>query len=295
MRRADLLIIPYRIPRSSTRPPVESCGLCGFWRGVWTVPPKAAAVRHTARWGSWWGDPSCNGYPSPSECPHAWRPVRITVGDTVRWNAVRWNAVPCEAMKSRPAASLAVLLAASLLLAGCGGTKPDASPSSPATPAASPSTAAAPAPTASPKATPKTDPNIPAAARAHTPAGAEAFTRYFINRWNVAWTVPRSGILSPLCQTSALACTAFERTATRLSKEDHRYDGNPVTIKFIGVIDRTGRNQLGVLANLVQERRSEIDRSGKVLLTDKREDFQLHFQLLYTTRGWSVSSTKVMK
>jgi|GEM_PF-3998264 len=138
-------------------------------------------------------------------------------------------------------------------------------------------------------------PQHPRRRPSHTAAGAEAFTRYFIERWNVAWTGPRAGILSPLCQGSALACTAFESTATRLAKEGHRYNGDPVSVKFIGVLDQTGANQLGVLANLVQERRSEIDASGRTILTDKREDFRLHFQLVYAAQTWSVLSTKVMK
>ncbi|MEP7194172.1 MAG: DUF6318 family protein, partial [Actinomycetota bacterium] len=139
------------------------------------------------------------------------------------------------------------------------------------------------------------DPNIPAAARAHTPAGAEAFTRYFFERLNVAWTVPRSGILSPLCQTSAIACTGFEKDATRLTREGHRYDGNPVTIKFIGTTNATSPSKYDVLANVVQEPRSEIDKSGNAVVIDKRKDLRFHFVLVYIGQAWSVSSLKLVK
>lgn len=152
------------------------------------------------------------------------------------------------------------LLAASLLLAGCGGgAKPDPSPStsSPATSASVPTVSNSPT-----TATPTIDPNIPAAARAHTPAGAEAFVRYYFERLNVAWTAPRAGILSPLCQASSKACAAYEKTAARLVKEGHRYDGNPVTVKFIGVLDATNPGKFEVLANLLQEHRNEIDGAG---------------------------------
>jgi hypothetical protein len=209
------------------------------------------------------------------------------------WNTASWNAA-----KKGSVALAVVPLAASMLLAGCGGAeKPDASPSgtassSPTTTVAAPTTAS-PSPTST--ARPTTDPNIPAAARAHTPAGAETFVGYFIERWNLAWTAPRAGILFPLCQPSSKACTVYERSAARLAKEGHRYDGNPVTIKFVGVLDATNPNKYDVLANLVQERRSEIDEAGKIYVTDKRENFRVHFELLRTDQGWLVSSIKLMK
>ena len=199
------------------------------------------------------------------------------------------------AVKKTSAALLAVPLAASMLLAGCGGdSKPGASSSSTAT---SLTTTAAPTTTASPTATATrtTDPNIPAAARAHTPAGAEAFTRYFFQRSNIAWTSPQAGILSPLCQSSAVACTALEEEAGRLTKEGHHYDGNPITIKYIGVLDATSPSKYDVLANVVQERRSEIDSSGKIYITDKRKDLRFHFVLLYRGQAWSISSLKAVK
>jgi len=183
---------------------------------------------------------------------------------------------------------MAVPLAASLLLAACGGdAKPGASPSSTST--SSPTT------TAPPTDSPTTNPNIPVAARAHTPAGAEAFVRYFFERLNVAWTAPSAGILSPLCQPSAIACAANEKTATRLVSEGHRYDGNPVTVKVIAALGSTSTNRFAVLANVVQERRSEIDATGKTYVTDDRKDLRLSFELLYTGQAWSVASTKIMK
>jgi hypothetical protein len=198
-------------------------------------------------------------------------------------------------VKKTSAALLAVPLAASMLLTGCGGaTKPDASRSSTATSATT--TAAqttAPSPTVS--ATRMTDPNIPAAARAHTTAGAEAFTKYFFERLNTAWRGPTAGILSPLCEASSIACSGFEKDAHRLTNERHHYDGNPVTVKFVGVSNATNPNKFDVLANVVQERRNEIDRAGKIYVTDQRKDLRFHFVLIYTGRAWTVSSLKLVK
>jgi hypothetical protein len=197
-------------------------------------------------------------------------------------------------VKKTSVALLAVPLAASMLLAGCGGNdKPQTSSSN--TAGSSSSSTATPTPSASSTTIRATDPDIPPAARAHTPAGAEAFTRYFIERSNVAWTGPHAGILTPLCQASAIACAALEKDATRLAKAGHRYDGNPVTIKFIGVLDASKTNKYDVLANVVQENRNEIDATGKVYVTDKRKNLRLNFELLYTGGEWSVANMKVVK
>jgi hypothetical protein len=184
------------------------------------------------------------------------------------------------------------ILAASILLTACGGgAKPDPSSSFSTTTSTSAPTVSVSPTTAGPT----IDPNIPAAARAHTPAGAEAFVRYFIERVNLAWTGPRAGIVAPLCQASSKACAAYEKEATRLAKEGHRYDGNPVTIKFIGVLDATKTTKYEVLANLVQERRSQIDGAGKIYVTDTQKNLRLDFALLYADLGWSVATIKIMQ
>jgi hypothetical protein len=136
---------------------------------------------------------------------------------------------------------------------------------------------------------------MPAAARAHTVAGAEAFVKYFIRRSNDAWTLPRAGLLLPLCERSAIACTALEKEAVRLVRVGHRYDGDPISVKFIGVLDATNPKRYDVLANLVQERRSEVDDKGRIYVTDKRKDLRYNFVLKSTTQGWSLSSLKRMK
>ena len=207
-----------------------------------------------------------------------------TCGQNARTSPIGHNAT----VKKTSAALMAVPLAASLLLAACGGdAKPGASSSSTST--SSPTT------TAPPTVSPTTDPNIPLAARAHTPAGAEAFVRYFFERLNIAWTGPSAGILSPLCQPSAIACAANEKTATRLVSEGHRYDGNPVTVKVIAALGSTSKNRIDVLANVVQERRSEIDGAGKKYITDKRKKLRVDFELLYTGHAWSVATIKIMQ
>jgi hypothetical protein len=197
-------------------------------------------------------------------------------------------------VKKYSAALLAVPLAASMLLAGCSGGGARAGTSPPSTTGSPPTTAAV--STAAPTtAAPETDPNMPAAARAHTPAGAEAFVRYFFERLNVAWTTPRAGILFPLCQVSSQSCAAFEKSATELTKAGHHYDGNPLTVKSVGTLSPMNSNKYDVLAQVVTEPVREIDGAGKTHATEQRENLRVDFELLYTYQGWSATSIKTTK
>ena len=201
-------------------------------------------------------------------------------------------------MKKYSAALLAFPLAASIFLAGCSGgaqagtSPPNTTGSPPATTTAAPTTTSA-SPTTAPA--PTTDPNIPAAARAHTAAGAEAFVHYFLERLNVAWTTPRAGILSPLCQASSKACAGYEESAAELTKEGHRFDGNPVTVKSVRALSAMNPDKSDVLATVVQEPVREIDGAGKTHVTEVRENMRVDFELLYTDQAWSVMSIKIIK
>jgi hypothetical protein len=203
-----------------------------------------------------------------------------------------------EQVKKYSAALLAVALAAVMLLAGCGGgAQADGAPppntgSPPTTPTASPTTTSA-TPTTVPA--PTTDPDIPDAARARTPAGAEAFVHYFFETLNLAWTTPRAGILSPLCQGSSKSCAANESTATELTKAGHHYDGNPVTVKSVRTLSALSPNKYDVLATVVAEPVREVDGVGKAYVTERREKLSARFVLLYTDQAWSAMSIKKMK
>ena len=180
---------------------------------------------------------------------------------------------------------MAVPLAASLLLAACGGdAKPGVSSSSTST--SSPTT------TAPPTTSPTTDPNIPVAARAHTPAGAEAFVRYFYSQLNVAWSKPQAGLISVLSAPTCKSCAALETTATDLVKNGQHYDGPPVTVLSVDSIGDASPGHPEVLVRFTQERRNVVDRSGNVVLTDQRKQGKFVATLGWSSRGWSVFTVK---
>ncbi len=85
-------------------------------------------------------------------------------------------------------------------------------------PAGSPSTGAG---------TPASWPELPAVARAHTPAGAEAFARYYFTARNYAWTRPDPTILTAISERGCKTCVNDVGFAAELQSRHQRYGGAP--------------------------------------------------------------------
>jgi hypothetical protein len=202
----------------------------------------------------------------------------MTVGATVQ----------LETVKKTSAALLAVPLAASLLLTACGGdTKPGTSPP---TTTSTPSAATSPTTTAL-----KTDPNIPAAARAHTPAGAEAFTQYFFQQVNKAWSTPDptslDGLFAPTCTT----CVGIRGSAASYQLKGQRYRGHPLTdVSVESLTGAVGANT-HVRVTAMQQASAVVDRSDKVVEAVPRTPSTFDMTLTWVRRSWRVSLMQVRK
>ncbi|MHB1473842.1 MAG: DUF6318 family protein [Dermatophilaceae bacterium] len=196
-------------------------------------------------------------------------------------------------MKRTSAVLVAVPLAVSTLLAGCGGdAKPGASSSSTST--SSPTTTPAPTtPSASPTTTasPTTDPNIPAAARAHTPAGAEAFVRYFYSQLNVAFGQPKAGLVSALSDPTCKTCLAFEGTAADLASKRQHYRGDAFALESVGSI---GESEVLVVGT--QPPGAVVDTNGSVVKSrTEAQSVKFSVTVAWISQGWRISEIRVMK
>ncbi|NMM33237.1 MAG: hypothetical protein HHJ13_04415 [Phycicoccus sp.] len=190
-------------------------------------------------------------------------------------------------MKKTSAALMAVPLAASLLLAACGGdAKPDASSSSTST--SSPTT------TAPPTASPTTDPNIPVAARAHTPAGAEAFVRYFYSQLNVAWSKPQAGLISVLSAPTCKTCVNFEAEASKSVAKKERVVGQSIVLDSVDTSDATNPAKMTVLAIGYQPKTIVIDASGKTVETLPRERVRTLVTVQWRADGWLLGEIQTL-
>ena len=195
-------------------------------------------------------------------------------------------------VKKTSVALLAIPLAATMLLTACGGDiKPTASASS--TPSSSPTTTAAPTPSASPTATANTkvDPNIPTAARAHTPAGAEAFTEYFFSQLNIAWSKPSVGLISSLSATTCKTCAAFEGSALGLATKQQHYQGDVFAVTTAASV---GQSEILVVGQ--QPPGAVIDSNGAVVRRKTRaQESKFIVTVQWSSGGWRINEIKVMK
>jgi hypothetical protein len=198
-------------------------------------------------------------------------------------------------VKRTSAALIAVPLAASMLLAGCGGdAKPDATPSSTSpssTTASSPTATAVPTTTAAPT----VDPNIPAAARAHTPAGAEAFVRYFYSQLNIAWGQPRAGLLAPLSLPSCKTCKALEENASKNVNTHQRMSGDTVRIDSADAGGTESNGDQRLIVTGFQLKTSVVDSNGHKVRDIPAQKFRFVVTTRWTASGWRVNEIKALK
>jgi predicted lipid-binding transport protein (Tim44 family) len=184
------------------------------------------------------------------------------------------------------------LLAASMVLAACGGAKPDSSASRTT---GSPPTATATAPTTSASPTATADPNIPAAARAHTPAGAEAFVRYFYAQLNLAWSKPQAGLISGLSSPTCKTCSNFEEEAAKSVAKNERVVGQSIVLDTVGTSDASNPAKMTVLAIGYQPKTIVVDSSGKTVQTLQRESVRTLVTVQWHDVGWRLGEIQSVR
>ena len=191
----------------------------------------------------------------------------------------------------------AVPLAVAMLLSGCGGdAKPGATPSS--TSAASPTTSSpatsSPATSSPATSSPATDPNIPAAARAHTPAGAEAFVRYFYSQLNVAWSKPQAGLISVLSLATCKTCTTLEDTSSSMISKHERMVGDTARIDSVDAGATESNGDQSAVVTGAQLKTSVVDSSGRRVRDIPADRIRFLARTRWTDVGWRVVEIKVL-
>ena len=193
-------------------------------------------------------------------------------------------------MKRSPAALVALPLAGALVLTGCGGQAPTPPTSSSTTATSSPTTTSPPSATSAPTTTaPTTDPNNPAAARAHTSAGAEAFVKHFYAQLNVAWSKPEAGLISVLSLPTCKTCANFEREAAKSVSNTERVMGQSVILDTVETSDATNPAKLTVVATGYQPKSIVVDAAGKTVQTLQRQRLRTLVTVQWSADGWRLA------
>lgn len=127
---------------------------------------------------------------------------------------------------------------------------------------------------------------IPAAARAHTAAGAEAFVKFFMELVNAAWTTPQAGLLPELSDEGCLACKGFEETAANLVAKGQRYERTPASFASIRAIEGAPAGRQLVHVTGTQHRVDIVNRTGAVVSSDPEERIAVNAMTIWRGDKW---------
>lgn len=190
---------------------------------------------------------------------------------------------------------LVVLVTLGLGVGGCSGTaEPSAQTTGPSVSSGSASPSAEPTPSSSQTtAAPTTDPNVPAAARANTPEGAQEFTKYFIAQLNKSWQTPNPNLLPPLSASECTTCSAVTETAQEYANLGQRYEGLPVAEKAVVVQSFSEVEGAVVLVFGEQEAARVVDAYGATIRSVQPAKANLALTLNHAN-GWRVTKGQAL-
>jgi len=201
--------------------------------------------------------------------------------------------------RRRYAATLAALIAASAVVAGCttstagpGVTTTATSGSSTATTTPTATATSTPSATTAPTAAYPAD--VPAEARANTPDGAKAFARHFFGQVNKAYTTPQTGLLAPLSTPNCKTCAAAEDNASSYLATGRRYDRDALDVLEVALDAETISDGHVVDVTAHQRPAKVVDSAGTV--TEQINEVRSVF-VVWVRRvagSWRIDSVKVL-
>lgn len=160
-----------------------------------------------------------------------------------------------------------IIASLTLALAGCG---PDPLPGP--TPSASTSPATS---SPSPSPTGPVAPELPAAAKANTEAGAEAFVRYWFEAVTYAMQTGDTGPLEAASTPGCVACNDLQRRIKKIYGEGNRLDGTGWSTTRLQYDPRIKAPDYRFAVEGVQGRQRVITTDGQVKSTVRRDPFVL--------------------
>ena len=165
------------------------------------------------------------------------------------------------------------------------GDDPGKSPSSSSSSTSSTSTGAP--TTGSPTTTATVSPaDLPPEARKHTPEGAAAFVKYWVEQSNEAWTRPDATLLPPLSDPDCIACKSLQETAEELVAKHQRYESDPVSNIRTEPVPGAPTGKQFVRLHAQQNRVNVVDERGRVVSTDPSKNVVKTVMVQWGDQAW---------
>ena len=142
-------------------------------------------------------------------------------------------------------------------------------------------------PTSGPTTTATGDPaSLPPEARKHTPEGAAAFVKYWVEQSNEAWTRPDATLLPPLSDPDCIACKSLQETAEELVAKHHRYESDPVSSIRTEPVPGAPSGKQFVRLQVRQNKVNIVDESGRTVSTDSAANVTRTVMTVWGSSGW---------
>jgi len=180
----------------------------------------------------------------------------------------------------RVALVVSVLLALGAACEG-GDPSPTTLPPSPSSTVTAEPTAASPAPTPTP--TPPA-PTLPAAARADTPAGAEAFARFYLAAQDYANRSGHTRLLRSL--GSCKGCEAVAAGIEKFYREGGRVEGGEIEVTRSAIVRYVPSKAVLISVEYDQAAGSLIDADGRTQITPAKPRNRLLMTLARRSDSW---------
>lgn len=131
-------------------------------------------------------------------------------------------------------------------------------------------------------------PKFPAAAKKHTPEGAEAFVRYYLESVNYAWAKPDPSALEGLGLSTCGSCANLQANAAEIKAEGAHLTGPAMRIDMVYHVG-TAINLTNVITVISALKVERVNRVGEVLNVTTPEELRRMFELTWSGR-WVVQA-----
>jgi hypothetical protein len=133
---------------------------------------------------------------------------------------------------------------------------------------------------------------IPTAARAHTPQGAEAFARFYLEQVNEAWMVPDPELIRPYALESCKTCANFVGSAEWLRDHDSRYDVEPTSLGASVVLPESTADEVKVRVIQAQKASRIVSADGTEVNHYPHVSGQSEVAVAWRSSAWRVQYVK---
>lgn len=131
---------------------------------------------------------------------------------------------------------------------------------------------------------------VPAAARPHTNAAAQAFAEFYLEQLNRSWRQADPSLLQPFATASCKTCTNFIATASSMRSNKQRYASDAAQVLSSAWLPNSLPDDVRVSVVTMSRAVTIVDVNGRVVERVPEDRGAFLFRLIWQRGGWVVAS-----